>query len=195
MNAEQIKTNFSKNVRALRLSRKLTQIEFGEKLNYTSKAVSKWENGDVLPDIVTLEMIANFFNIKVDDLISNKNVVRKSHRKRNRIFTTLSSCLLSFFLATMVFIFLYFCKIDGSWKVFTVGAVAAAITFVVFSAIWYKRFVVSIASCILTLCIAFMIMSLLDFKYYWIIIIAAVILCLTFIAFFNIKINVKKDID
>lgn len=195
MNAEQIKTNFSKNVRALRQSRKLNQIEFGEKINYTSKAVSKWENGDVLPDIVTLEMIANFFNVKVDDLISNKNVVRKSHRKRNRIFTTISSCLLSFFIATLVFIFLYVCNINGSWKVFTVGAVGAAITFVVFSAIWYKRFVLMIASCVLALATAFMIMSLLDFRYYWIIIIAAVILCLTFAAFFNIKINVKKDID
>ena len=88
MQENEIRANFARNVRELRLDRKLNQIQLGEKLSYTSKAVSKWENGDVMPDIVTLKMIADFFDISVDALVSNKNVIRKSHRKRNRFFTT-----------------------------------------------------------------------------------------------------------
>ena len=62
MQENEIRANFARNVRELRLDRKLNQIQLGEKLSYTSKAVSKWENGDVMPDIVTLKMIADFFD-------------------------------------------------------------------------------------------------------------------------------------
>ena len=71
MTEETIKTNFARNVRDLRLSRGLNQIQLGEKIHYSSKAISKWENGDVLPDVVTLNMIADYFDITVDDLISD----------------------------------------------------------------------------------------------------------------------------
>ena len=36
-----------------------------QKLNYTDKAVSKWEVGSVLPDIETIAHIAEFFGITI----------------------------------------------------------------------------------------------------------------------------------
>ena len=72
MTENEIKHHFAKNVRELRISRGLNQIQLGEDLHYTSKAISKWENEDVLPDIVTLTMIAEYFNIKEGQFISFK---------------------------------------------------------------------------------------------------------------------------
>ena len=100
MNEIEIKHHFAKNIKELRISRHLNQIQLAEKINYTSKAISKWENEDVLPDIVTLNMLAEFFNVTVDDLISNKSAVKKSHKKTNRILITISACLLSFVIAS-----------------------------------------------------------------------------------------------
>ena len=91
MTENEIKTNFARNLRELRIDRNLNQIQLGEKIHYSSKAISKWENEDVLPDVVTLNMLAEFFDITVDDLISSKNAVRRSHRKQNRILVTASS--------------------------------------------------------------------------------------------------------
>ena len=68
----EIKNNFARNVKDLRVSRKLSQIQLGEQLSYSSKTVSKWEKGEFLPDIIVLKMIADFFQIGVDDLISDK---------------------------------------------------------------------------------------------------------------------------
>lgn len=139
MQENEIRANFARNVRELRLDRKLNQIQLGEKLSYTSKAVSKWENGDVMPDIVTLKMIADFFDISVDALISNKNVIRKSHRKRNRFFTTLVSSLLSFFVAGIVFFILTVLQIHFAWLSFIVAIPVSAIVLIVFTSLWYGR--------------------------------------------------------
>ena len=45
------KLNFiiAKNLSELRRKNKLTQLEVAEKLNYSDKAVSKWEQGESLP--------------------------------------------------------------------------------------------------------------------------------------------------
>ena len=53
------KLNFiiAKNLSELRRKNKLTQLEVAEKLNYSDKAVSKWEQGESLPGIEVLYKI------------------------------------------------------------------------------------------------------------------------------------------
>ena len=51
MREEEIRLNFSKNLLALRKSKGLSQAQLAEALNYTHKAVSKWENNKNLPDV------------------------------------------------------------------------------------------------------------------------------------------------
>ena len=67
---QDLKQLIGKNITKLRTSSKLTQAEFAEQLNYTDKAVSKWERGESLPDIVILKQIADMFGVKVDYLLS-----------------------------------------------------------------------------------------------------------------------------
>ena len=69
MTLEEIKSNFSENLIKLRKSKSLTQLQLAEKLNYSDKAISKWEVGAVLPDVETLTHIADFFGLTVNDLI------------------------------------------------------------------------------------------------------------------------------
>lgn len=192
MTEEEIKINFSKNVRELRISRKLNQIQLGEKIHYSSKAISKWENADVLPDIVTLKMLADFFNITVDDLISNKNVVIRSHRGLNRGLITASSMLLSFVIAAVMFMILYYCHVDGAWKAFPVALVTASITFVVFTSLWYTRVILNISIALLIGSIALMVMCFLDFYLFWVIMIVGAALIAASITFFNIRFTNRK---
>ena len=46
------------NLAELRKEENLTQAEFAAQFNYSDKAVSKWERGDSLPDVVMLKTIA-----------------------------------------------------------------------------------------------------------------------------------------
>ena len=60
-----IKETIAKNITYLRQKNGITQAEMGEKLNYTDKSVSKWENGDATPPIETIADIADYFNVSI----------------------------------------------------------------------------------------------------------------------------------
>lgn len=54
----------------LRKEKGLTQAELSERLGISNRTVSKWENGDGLPDIAMLPALAKELNITVDELLS-----------------------------------------------------------------------------------------------------------------------------
>ena len=58
MNNEELKTVVGSNLARLRRDRGLTQAELAERINYSDKAVSKWERGESLPDVLTLLSLA-----------------------------------------------------------------------------------------------------------------------------------------
>lgn len=66
----------------------LTQEELGRKVGVTNKAVSKWEVGETLPDVMMLEPLAQVLQITVDELLTHtdKKEVEKKNIKINKIF-------------------------------------------------------------------------------------------------------------
>lgn len=65
----------------LRKEKDLTQVELADKLNISHQAVSKWERGESLPDIMTIPIIANELEVSIDLLMSaginNQNLPSK----------------------------------------------------------------------------------------------------------------------
>ena len=68
-----IKFIVAKNITQLRQEKKMTQLELAEQLNYSDKAVSKWEHADSMPDIATLVEIANIFGVTLDYLVEEEH--------------------------------------------------------------------------------------------------------------------------
>ena len=64
----------------LRKEKGLTQKQLGNKLYVTDKAISKWERGLNLPDIILLQKLANEFDIEVSDIL---NAQIGSNKKEN----------------------------------------------------------------------------------------------------------------
>ena len=64
-----IKSIVAKNISELRQSNNMTQLELAEKINYSDKAISKWERAESSPDISVLVDIATVFGVSVDYLI------------------------------------------------------------------------------------------------------------------------------
>lgn len=58
MNNEELKVRVGANIARLRRDRGLTQAELAERINYSDKAVSKWERAESLPDVLTLMNLA-----------------------------------------------------------------------------------------------------------------------------------------
>lgn len=69
--------NLGKNINILRISKKWTQKELADKLGVSDKAVSKWENGNGLPDIVFLPKLAEVFGVSMDALCGGVIEVQK----------------------------------------------------------------------------------------------------------------------
>lgn len=68
---EEIRRNIAANIQRLRVGSGMTQQELGEYLNYTDKAVSKWERGESVPDVGVLLKIANLFGVTLDHLVTD----------------------------------------------------------------------------------------------------------------------------
>ena len=58
MNNDELKVRVGTNIARLRRERGMTQAELAERINYSDKAVSKWERGESLPDVLTLLNLA-----------------------------------------------------------------------------------------------------------------------------------------
>jgi len=67
-----IKENLAKNLTYSRKALGLTQAELAEKINYSDKAVSKWERGEAVPDLAVLYQLSRIYGVSVDSLLSDK---------------------------------------------------------------------------------------------------------------------------
>ena len=64
-----MKNNFSENLKVLRQQNSKSQNDIAKLCKTTTATVSRWENGVNEPDIYTLILLADFFEITVDELV------------------------------------------------------------------------------------------------------------------------------
>lgn len=59
----------SENIAFMRKKAGITQDELATFLGVTKASVSKWENGQSMPDILLLPELATYFDVSVDELL------------------------------------------------------------------------------------------------------------------------------
>ena len=84
---DQIK--IGKFIAALRKEKGLTQ----EKLGVTNKTVSRWENGNYMPDVEMLSLLSEEFGVSINELISGERLAAEDFKKAadSNLVTALSS--------------------------------------------------------------------------------------------------------
>ena len=63
------KSDLAKNIKILRISRNMTQPQLAEELGVSVQTISRWENDQNDIKHFHLEMIADLFNIRLDNLM------------------------------------------------------------------------------------------------------------------------------
>lgn len=97
---------FHKKLQQLRKQKGLTQEELAAVLYVSRTAVSKWESGRGYPNIDSLKVIAKFFSVTIDDLLSSEEVLtiaeedqkQKESHVRDLVFGMLDCSIAMFFL-------------------------------------------------------------------------------------------------
>lgn len=64
--------DFGKRVRSFRLKNNYSQKELGFRIGVSEQSVSKWENGECLPDVYNLKLLAQILRISVDTLLDTE---------------------------------------------------------------------------------------------------------------------------
>lgn len=70
---------FSERLRQLRVSKDLSQSEFGKMIKVSKSSVNMYERGEREPKFETLERIADFFNVDMDYLLGKTDIVNRVH--------------------------------------------------------------------------------------------------------------------
>jgi len=152
MNDEKLKFQLGANIASYRKRLGLTQLGLAEKLNYSDKAVSKWERGESMPDVLTLVQLAELYDVTVDDLLVDPNalpettgkvekamekVVEKTlKRKANKRAILGLSSLLVWFVALLLFVVISSLDIPKSWIAFVYAIPADAIVMLSLRSAW-----------------------------------------------------------
>ena len=77
---DQIK--IGKFIQQKRKEKNITQSELAEKLNISDRAISKWENGNCLPDAGNMPILCDILDITINDLFSGEKVDMKNNEKK-----------------------------------------------------------------------------------------------------------------
>ena len=153
MNDEKLKAILGSSIASYRKRERLTQAGLAEKLNYSDKAVSKWERGESMPDVLTLVQIAELFKISVNDLLTDPNclpeetgavvgrmekaVEKTLKRKADKLSILGLSSLLVWFVALLLFVIISSLGIEKSWLAFFYAVPANAIVLLSLLSAWH----------------------------------------------------------
>lgn len=143
---EEIKQVVAKNLTELRRASGMTQLELAERLNYSDKAVSKWERGDSLPDVAVLKQIADLFEVSIDYLVSpehpqiSERAVYEGRELRNRRIIMCISLLLVCLMATLIFVILNLIHGNAArhWLSFIYAVPACLVVTLIFNTLWFN---------------------------------------------------------
>ncbi len=148
---EEMKKTIGHNIVALRRGAGLTQSELATRLNYSDKAISKWECGDAVPDILTLTRITEMFGVSLDWLVKSQHEVdmpsvKRTTERRHTVIILLSAVLV-WLLATFAFVFTggIFDNLGEVWLAFIYAIPISALVVAILAAVW-KRLIVKYVS-------------------------------------------------
>lgn len=184
INEDEVKNRITNNLVFYRKKAGLTQLEAANRLSYSDKAISKWERGLGLPDVVVLAQIADIYGTTLSDLVGSdhKDTEEKPSKeaeeeakliaKKHLLISGLSVGLVWLLAAIFFVIFTFIFKAQGAWYLFFIYAIPTSlIVALVFNIMWGKSFFNTLYESLLGWALAFAIIITIfptfNYPYIW----------------------------
>ena len=133
------------NIKDLRKLNKLTQYDLAERLNYSNKTISRWESGDIVPDVQTLNKLSEFFGVPLPQLFE-QNTLKKHGLQRkyklqlgNKLSIALLFVVSVWLVATILFVHIKLNYNILLWQIFVWTIPISAFVGLLFSNKWGNK--------------------------------------------------------
>ena len=152
MNNDELKSRVGANIARLRRERGMTQAELAERINYSDKAVSKWERAESLPDVLTLLSLAEQLDTDLNTLVGMSANPKtepvsgpeppipekpaKKHRTADRGVIQQLSSILVWVVALFLYMVLDAFGVKNLWLLFVLAVPANAIVLLSLRSAW-----------------------------------------------------------
>lgn len=146
---QELKEKIAANLAKYRKRSGITQLRLAEQLNYSDKAVSKWERGESLPDIYVLYQMTQIFGITMNELLGDEIhpsaisalASGQTQKRQNRKFVTAMSVCLVWLVMSLIFfgLKLFNFSFFAPWLVYVYALPVSCIVLLVFACIWWSR--------------------------------------------------------
>ncbi len=132
---EDVKKIVSQNITRLRKDCGLTQAELAKRINYSDKAISRWEKGEVVPDLETIYALSEAFGVPVS-LITEKAPETKPEKDevsatRQRILSQIFLLCEIWFVICVIYVYIKITQQTSIWQLFIWGVPASTL------ALWF----------------------------------------------------------
>lgn len=135
-----------------RKEKSITQEQLAEKLGVTSKSISRWENGNTMPDYTLLKDLCNELDININELLSGEKIkgndymnkseenlikLRKQIDKRKKLLTIISYIFMAIIIIAFILniVLNHIFLDDRHWNIIRYTFLYSGITLVIVSVI------------------------------------------------------------
>ena len=140
---ENIREVIVANLLRLRRKNQMTQQELAKRINYSDKAVSRWENGEVLPDVETLSKIAEVYGVTLPYLLETHEESTETAAPKDpsivakAIIAAISVCVI-WAIVVVVYVYIRIFLHTSYWQAFVWAVPASTVVAQVFNTKWLR---------------------------------------------------------
>lgn len=128
---EDVKKIVSQNIARLRKENALTQAELAKRINYSDKAISRWEKGEVVPDLETIYALSETFGVPVSAITEKQEETERSADEapavRQKILSQIFLLCEIWFVICVIYVYVKITRETSIWQLFVWGVPASAI--------------------------------------------------------------------
>ena len=132
----------AKNLTELRKKNRLTQLEVAKELNYSDKAVSKWEKGESMPSIEVFYQLSKLYNVSIDYIVGESLKTGRPVApitKKRRISITLLAIVAVWLIAFVIYTCFDIAAGKNLWHLFCWAIPASLVVAIVFDCVWNRH--------------------------------------------------------
>ena len=139
---ESLKNIVSNNLVLLRKKHNLKQSDVAQKLNYSDKTISKWENAEMLPSVENLLELCKLYNVSLDDITRpiNENDIKQTDKyRKSKLIIALLAISSVWIFATVFFVYAQIISNFIAWTIFVWSVPISMVLAIIFNSLWGNK--------------------------------------------------------